>query len=166
MGSCQFTYIMVCPNTCQHFVRCCMIEISLCYVSCSYFTATCNLLAVQLQGLKYRKRYFRSERINWVQCKCALRFALKCALVYYNSRVVNIESTISSFSYVKLVSYLNFTKRRCIWMYSVHCFLLFVHPPRVLTASSLLVLEVITQEADCFGHSCLVSSDWLGRWRK
>jgi hypothetical protein len=39
-------------------------------------------------------------------------------------------------------------------------------PPWVLTASSLLVLEVITQEADCFGQSSLVSSDWLGRWRK
>jgi hypothetical protein len=39
-------------------------------------------------------------------------------------------------------------------------------PSWVLTASSLLVLEVITQEADCFGQSSLVSSDWLGCWRK
>jgi hypothetical protein len=32
--------------------------------------------------------------------------------------------------------------------------------------SSILVLEVITQEADCFRQSSLVSSDWLGRWHK
>jgi hypothetical protein len=40
------------------------------------------------------------------------------------------------------------------------------YPPRVLIASNLLVLEVITQEAGCFEQGSLVSSDWLGRRRK
>jgi hypothetical protein len=61
---------------------------------------------------------------------------------------------------------------RTTWRLKYTCILnlIFSHycsdPPWVLTASSLLVLEVITQEADCFMQSSLVSSDWLGRWHK
>jgi hypothetical protein len=51
-------------------------------------------------------------------------------------------------------------------IYFIFYFCTLFNPPRVLTASSLLVLKVITQEADCFGQSSLVSSNWLGPWRK